>query len=72
MYPVQNPKEEEEDPYGLLAAKSLHASVTLPNFKKKPNSIQKTMSFEDGPKQLATKLKSSKSKKDLEKMLNSQ
>jgi hypothetical protein len=45
VYPIQEPKEEEEDPYGLLAAKSLHASVNLPNFKKKPTSIQKTMSF---------------------------
>jgi hypothetical protein len=55
-----------------LAGKSLAASVTLPNFKKKSTPITKANSFDDAPRSLVTKLKSSKSKKDLELLLLSQ
>lgn len=49
-----------------MAAKALNNSVTLPNFKKKSNPLAKTYSFDDTPnRELATKIKSSKSKKDL-------
>lgn len=64
-YVIEETNEDEDDPYGLIAGRSLASSVTLPNFKKKPTPLLKASSFDEGPRTLVTKIKASKSKKDL-------
>ena len=63
-----SPAEEEDDPYGLKASHSANSS--MPNFKKKP--VTKSLSFDESPTRGLTKIKASRSKRDLENLLNSQ
>lgn len=62
----------QDEPYSYSSAQSL-SSFTTPNFKKKTSPICKAASFDQAPNTpLIKKIKSSKSKRDLDILLNSQ